>query len=232
MKTNTRRMLGIGATALSLLAVSAYGQWIGPEYYPDGGENWTNLGGISAGHTGGVTWQVDNLNPGAFQDLYFGAHSAHYPSIGVNGTTQLNYDPGASDPGNGKAVWTGFISIPLSSGQATIRDTRYTLSLMDLSNNPLGLIDSTTVSGFPTIPQAVLHVTDPAGFRLNHLFEIADGGGFDAANAVYDVLQTVDGNSLNTSVAAAFYAVIPEPGVLSMIGVCAGGLWFIRRRFV
>ncbi len=96
------------------------------------------------------------------------------------------------------------------------------------------MLDSSTLIGFPSVQQGVLHVTDPAGFKANLLFEIADETGttYDAAASVYNLLQTVDGNSLNTSFGTGFYAVIPEPGILSMISLVGGGVWFIRRRFV
>lgn len=233
MKTKTKRMLGIGATVLSLLAGSAYGQWIGPTWSPPGGVTWSNLSpGNAAGHVGGATWQVSDLDLGASDDLYFGVHSDYYPTIGIvnSYTNALTYNSSSIDLLNGQAVWTGSVTIPLGSGGSTVRDARYVLTLTDLNNNPLSLIDSTTVSTFPTIQQGILDVSTTE-FNLNHQFEIYDGSGFDAALKVYNELGTVGGTQLLTSTSGGFYA-IPEPGVVSMVAVCAGGLWFIRRRFV
>jgi hypothetical protein len=234
MNTQLNKALGVSVVALTVLTGNAFGQWIGPGSAP-GGNTWSGAG-ISPAHAGGKTWTAETFDLGASQDLYYGVDSDYYPALGINGLDpSLTFSLADSDLANGKSVWTGSVTIPLAvGGPTTTRDARFTLSVTDLNDIALAMVDSSTLSviGIPTVQQGVLHVTDPAGFKANMLFEIADGPGYDAALAVYDALPTVQGNQMWSSVGGAFYAVIPEPAVLSMISLVGGGVWFIRRRFV
>ena len=235
MNTKRYKALGAGIAMLAILTGNAFGQWIGPTYPAPGGNTFSGAG-TSPAHAGGKTYTLETFDLGASQDLYYGIDSTYYPALGINGLDpSLTFSLVDSDLPNGKSVWTGSVTIPLAvGGPTTTRNARFTLSVTDLSDVALAMVDSSTLTGFPTVQQGLLEVTDPAGFKANLLFEIADVAGttYNAALAVYDAEETVQGNQMWSSVGTGFYAVIPEPGVLSLISLVGGGVWFIRRRFV
>jgi hypothetical protein len=207
--------------------------WTGPTFPAPGGNTWSGSGAGTI-NPGGKTWTLENFDLGASDELYYGL--SVLPSLGVNSPgSSMVYSGSVSNLFSGVSLWSGSINIPLATGGSTTRDTRFTLSVTDLAGTPLSLIDSSTLSGFPSSQMGLLNVTDPAGFKANWLFEIADAGGtsYQAAQTVYDNLATIEGNTLSSSVGGGFWSteVIPEPATMGLMTVLGIGVWGVRRIF-
>lgn len=228
MKAIIRKVLlpGVLVAALAGHATAAL-TWFGPSYPAPGGNSAAGSG-TSPIHVGGKTWELTGFDLGASEDLYYGIAST--PAIGQNG---LGAPMTLASVSGNTAVWTGSITINLASGGPVIRDTRFTLTVTDLADAALPLVDSASFPAFTGVPTGLLLVTDPSGFKANWQFDIDNGSGtYLAAGTIYDGLNTIEGSSLDSSIGGGFYEAIPEPASMVMMAVMGVGGWFTRRRFM
>jgi len=194
--------------------------------------------GISPADIGGKTWSYSNYDPTAYTDLYYvvgdyvdtinWVFTPAGPSIGtinLSNRVVLDYDSSASNLSGGKVIWTDNVAINTSTGIVNL-DARFTLSVYDGSSNPLPLIDASTISGMDTRVGGAHHIT--GDFNANWLFELYNSSSWSPANDVFDDLQTLPLDRLNTSVTRAYYySPVPIPGAVWLLGsglVCLVGV--------
>jgi len=181
------------------------------------GEAWGRAGGRI------VTYTVNN--PAGFTSMTWGAAGAtpvqlaFDNSIDAPGET-LGLDNGLSNLPGGVAVWTGQATIPLSVGGPLILDTRFTLTVVDGSTNPILL----SVAG-GNVPG--INVLSPGGpFTATLLFEADHDGsnglpsGWTPVLDLFDVLPTLSGTPpgttgpvLTTFTSGFFFEEVTGPGI-------------------
>jgi hypothetical protein len=218
--------------------------------WPAPGGNTSIVSGISPAHTGGFTRTLDNFNPAAYSDLYYGigdyvpwpTFDPSGPSLTMDGSKDvLSFNAGQSDLLNGKAVWTGTTNFVTYNFGNQVIPTRFTLTVTDLSNNSLALTNASSIVGLPSSLGAVLDVQ--SGFKANWLFEAngpSSSDGFQASLAMYDssLYQTYAKEQYpqyahSSSVGGAFYytAPVPEADTYAFMALGMGLVgWLARRR--
>jgi len=206
-------------------------------------------GGTTAsgvGNTGmgsGRTWTLSNFNSSAYSELYYvvgdypsGNFSPAGPRLWMDASPDLlSFNAAQSNFAGGQVVWTGTTNVAWFNGGNLVNSqiaTRFTLSITDLLNNPLALIDASTINGMPASVGAAYQVL--GDFNANWLFTATDprNGVFTPAVDLFNSLNTVAGTSVNSSVGGAFYSTppVPVPAAVWLFGSGLLGLISVARR--
>lgn len=189
---------------------------------------------------GGRTFTFTDFDPSAYGELYYVVgdyDSSGFVAVGPrlwtdNSPDSLAFNAGQSNFAGGKVVWTGATTLSLLQGTFNAQ-TRFTLTVKDLTSNPLGLVDASTITGMPASVGGALLV--PAtGYTANWYFELLNPltNTWGSAKSVFDGLSTVGGYNLNSSVGGAFYSSAPEvplPAAAWLLLSGLGGMGLIAR---
>ena len=221
---------------LGLFAGSASAAPIGPNFNLDGGD-FSGVGGTGtgAGRTFTYTGLADDY--GSFADVWFGVYNISGPlaSTGAGGTSQ-SFGVSPAIVGN-TATWTAANPWTINTTTGVLSyAVRYTFTATDLSNNPIALIDATTIAGLSGSGGAVFDV-DPfmgSGFKTTQLFSAFNGTSWVAVDDLFNSIgaQLCINNCVIKSTSGGFWydsapAAVPEPTSLALLGT---GLAFGARR--
>ena len=213
---NIRRLVAaICASALVLVATSAdAGTLVGPAFPPPGNVTFT-AGASNPGAVGGKTNTYSNLNPSAYDRLFWGPSDASAVGISLdpgNVVTPgefMNYDSADSNLAAGKLVFRGQTSLfDAVSGFHNIF-TQLTISVFDSSSNPIAFTPSGSISGFTGTSAALAQITG-TGFQVNLYAEgsYTNGSGYLNLDKLYGDANTT-GKFENVSVSGGFFSDSP-----------------------
>lgn len=233
----------VAAAVLSMLVAGvAAAAPIGPGYPPPGGVTWSGSG-AGPGQTGGMTWSYSGLSqPGNFSSLWWGPTAATTGPLTSSGT------------GSNSQPVTGWSQIGLNNNQAALLfsnpwfidlamtadisvPVRILLTVTDLSDNPVGLIDAISVPGISGAVGPLLDVVGSGlvttGFKANFEYQ-AYYGGWIATDTFFNTLQTTCTGCVLKSFSAGFWheppVAVPEPATQLILGTSLLGLACRLRR--
>jgi hypothetical protein len=215
-----------------------------PTWEAPGGYSMSSTGNVI--QPGGITWTYTNFDTSAYDQLYYvigdyidttdWEFTPEGPILGTKygGTSRLVYDASASNLGGGKVVWTNpspmSIAVITGSGPGWVNvDARFTLSVFDLGDQPLALVDASTINGMDSRVGGAHQVT--GDFKANWLFEFAYQGNSSSwlpAGQFYYYLNTSSNDEIISSVTRAFYyQPVPVPTAVWLLAsglICLVGL--------
>jgi hypothetical protein len=243
-----RYLVFVFTVLLVVMAASgAFAALDGPAWPPPGGAAFTASG--DAGKSGGMTFELTNFDPAAYISLYWGPDSTQIIGLSFNrtdgatiftGDEIMAYQSGLSDLTTGTAVWAGNTVMgyrdSIGNWHYTTVYSRFTLTVTDLSNTAMPLVDAASV-GAPTSANVVTKISDPTGFKANLLWTASlNNTTWTPAvtlfsSSPYDNHGTGDYTHCDTTFNGGFYSSpVPEPSSLVVIITGLGALVGLRKR--
>jgi hypothetical protein len=183
---------------------------VGPVYPPPGGVDWSALSAnaTAAGRSGGQTWQYQNFDFSAFDEMWWGPWNATEVKLAFDGAFDspgetMTFSVSASNASAGVAVWTGSVTVALATGGTQTLSSRFTVKSATLTGTPIAMVDATAV-GITSGSGLVVPVN--GDYKANFVFEVFRNGVWQPAADAYDQIATVpNAQGLRMSFSAGFF---------------------------
>ena len=168
----------------TLLALPVLGQTYGPENPPPKDHSITFTGTASdgeIGRAGGKVYTITNITLANSTEVYYtmlaDAVKLSMDGSDYAGAENMPLNGSFSNLPGGILSWTGATQMPLASGGTTSLLSKFIMTVYDLSNAPIPLVDPAT-TGFPTqTGGAVLITGNNMVFKVRMEMLVSDNGG-------------------------------------------------------
>jgi len=133
------------------------------------------------GRPGGILYTITNITLANTTTVYW-AMLADSIKLSMDGSVYagaevLSFDAAASNLAGGISVWTGATNIPIEGGSPRPLLSRFTITVVDVSDNPLPLTDAVSV-GLPVNTGGIVPVTgNSMVFKTRVEMLVSDNGG-------------------------------------------------------